>query len=66
MIVNSYASTGRDSQWIAPGTREPAKIVRAREIRYISREGEEGNPDGRSRVCDNRIVIARWIVAPAA
>jgi hypothetical protein len=28
-----------------PGTREPRKIVRAREIRYISRWGGQGNPD---------------------
>jgi len=28
-----------------PGTRERMKIVRAREIRYISRGGGQGNPD---------------------
>jgi hypothetical protein len=28
-----------------PGTREQKRIVRAREIRYISRRGGQGNPD---------------------
>src|SRR6204780_40408 len=54
MIVNSYASTRRDSQCTSQLARERRKIVRAREIRYISRG------DGQ----DNR--GAQWTVAPAA
>jgi len=46
MMVNSYASTSRDSQWTELAEKGQAmKIVRAREIRYISREGAAGNLD---------------------
>ena len=46
MIVDSYASTRRDSQWTVrrrrQGMRERRKVVRTREIRYISRGSGKG------------------------
>jgi hypothetical protein len=50
MIVNSYASTRRDSQCATSLARARRKIVCAREIRYIWRSGGQGNPDDQESV----------------